>query len=179
MNFRTHKILIVLVSLIFAINTQAQKKPNYITLHEIKSKLIALTFKKTPKDEVSKQLQEEIQKRKVDFVLLMEDRVFLKEVGGDDLLINAIRNNTLENAGKLLKEYEEELKELEESKIIYQKYLDNYKGNLAQIKIAIEAGKEFLRKFGDNVHFTLQSDYLKRAVPKLEERVKREQQFVN
>ncbi|MDQ3324087.1 MAG: hypothetical protein M3525_16855, partial [Acidobacteriota bacterium] len=57
---------------------------------------------------------------------------------------------------------------LEENIALYKKYTDNYAGTTAQKKIAIEAGKQYIEKYGTNADYAAQVDYLKKDVPRLE-----------
>lgn len=56
---------------------------------------------------------------------------------------------------------------------LYKKYTDNYGGTVAQMEIAIEAGKQYIAKYGANPEDADQVNYLKTAVPALEESVKK------
>ncbi len=55
-----------------------------------------------------------------------------------------------------------------EKTALYQKYIDNYKGTLAQKKIAVEAAKQYIEKYGANEIDKQQVDYFKKALPALE-----------
>lgn len=61
--------------------------------------------------------------------------------------------------------------ELEENVALYKKYTDNYAGTIAQKKIAVEAGKQYIEKYGSNADYAAQIDYLKKDVPRLEKAV--------
>ena len=61
----------------------------------------------------------------------------------------------------------------EEKVALYKKYTDNYGGTLPQMEIAIEAGKQYIEKYGANEDDKDQVNYLKGAIPKLEETVKK------
>ncbi len=56
---------------------------------------------------------------------------------------------------------------------LYKKYTDNYGGTVAQMEMAIEAGKQYIAKYGANPEDADQVNYLKTAVPALEESVKK------
>ena len=57
---------------------------------------------------------------------------------------------------------------------LYKKYTDNFdKPEIEKKKIAIEAGKQYIEKYGANAEDKDQVDYLKTAVPQLEEVVKK------
>ncbi len=143
-------------------NYQPMGQTNYISLDEIESKLANISKANKSLQKIDKELIEEIHNRKVSFILSSEDYEKLSQLGATELLTQAINDNTSEKIAYLLKE----------SKSIYQTYIDNYKGNIEQRKIAIEAGKEFIELFSDVAAFKPQIDYLKKAIPKLEDWIK-------
>lgn len=55
------------------------------------------------------------------------------------------------------------------------KFRENYDKDLAKRKIAVQAGKEFLEKYGTCAPAQEFSDYLKTAVPQIEEGIKKEE----
>ena len=55
---------------------------------------------------------------------------------------------------------------------MYKRYTDNYNGDSKQKKIAIEAAKEFIKKYGDDKELKEIIDYLKEAIPDLETMIK-------
>jgi len=60
---------------------------------------------------------------------------------------------------------------LEENVALYKKYTENFNGTIAQKKIAVEAGKQYIEKYGSNADYAPQIDYLKKDVPRLEKAV--------
>lgn len=56
---------------------------------------------------------------------------------------------------------------------LYEKYTKNYGGTVAQKEIAIEAGKQYIAKYEANKEDADQVNYLKTAIPALEEEVKK------
>ncbi|NNE67751.1 MAG: hypothetical protein HKN33_14410 [Pyrinomonadaceae bacterium] len=61
---------------------------------------------------------------------------------------------------------------------LYAKFTDNYDGDLAQRKIAVAAGKEFIRLYGNSADDKEIVDYLKSAVPAIEEGIKEEEEAI-
>jgi len=81
----------------------------------------------------------------------------LKKGGGSDLLVKTIRENLP--------------KKLEEQIVLYKKYADNYDGDFKQRKIAVEAAKEFVKKYGDDKELKKIIDYFKENIPILEDSI--------
>ncbi|MBX7174512.1 MAG: hypothetical protein K1X72_26295 [Pyrinomonadaceae bacterium] len=92
----------------------------------------------------------EIRERKVDFILTVETEKQIKEAHGTDKLIKEISAN-------LPKEIEINLKHLNakenyfaDAENLYQRFLENRRGpEIEKIKIAIDAGEEFIKRYGD------------------------------
>ena len=62
----------------------------------------------------------------------------------------------------------------EEKVALYKKYTDNFdKPEIEKKKIAIEAGKQYIEKYGANEEDKDQVNYLKSAIPAIEEQVKK------
>ncbi len=112
------------------------QKPKPITLDEIISKLTLNSQNEKSADENNRQPIEEISERKVNFSLDEQGEKSLKKAGASDLLITAIYLNSTNK--------------IEEQKVLYQSFVDNYSGSLQQRKIALEAAKEFVRKYSDD-----------------------------
>lgn len=59
--------------------------------------------------------------------------------------------------------------ELAENVALYKKYTDNYAGpGLDKLKVAIEAGKQYVEKYGSNADYAAQVDFLKKDLPRIE-----------
>ncbi len=58
---------------------------------------------------------------------------------------------------------------------LYQKYTDNYAGTIDQRKIAISAAKEYVQKYGSSEDDAAIVDYMKEAIPSLEQSIKEEE----
>ena len=130
-------------------------KCNQISFDEILAKFRFNPLKSKSVEEINKELVNEIRENKVNFTLKSADQKKLKEVGANDLLIEAIRQNLREDS--------------KEAILIYQKYVDYYESdNLEQIKIALDAAKEFVEKFENDGCYTEQVKYFKNAIPVLD-----------
>jgi len=79
--------------------------------------------------------------------LKTENEKALKDAGGSDLLLKEIR----ENLPKTVKEKLEYLEYFADTETLFQKFLDNRKSpEVEKYKIAIEAGEEFKKRYGDD-----------------------------
>ena len=58
---------------------------------------------------------------------------------------------------------------------LYEKFTSNYNGDLEQQKIAVAAGKEFIQKYGASEDDKAIIDYLKGAIPSIEQSIKDEE----
>jgi hypothetical protein len=58
-----------------------------------------------------------------------------------------------------------------EKEALYKRYTDNFKGTDDQKRIAIEAGKQYIEKYGASEDDKQVVDYLKKKVPSLEEEI--------
>ena len=74
---------------------------------------------------------------------------------------------------------------IEENQALYKKYTDNYAGKVEQVKVAIEAAKQYIEKYGACIDpktnaptYAEQVNYLKGALPEREEFVKKTEQGV-
>ncbi len=166
MNAQLYKRIISLIFfglLIFIINQQSvqAQQENPLNLSLIRKTLFLRFRLGESNEEINGKLIAEINIRKVDFILTSEDEEVLKKAGGSDLLIKAIRGN-------LPKEVETKLIRIEEQKILYTKFTDNYNGTVEKKKIAIEAGKEFIKRYSDDRSVKEIIDYLVINVPQLE-----------
>ena len=136
MKFSARKIIFIFIGLLVLADQQTvfcqQSEP--ISLNDITVKLTSTSRNGKSVDEMNQQLIKEVSKRKVDFVLDDKGAEILKKTGANDLLIKAVR----ENMAKKLEQF-----------ILYKKYFDNFEGDLEQRKLALEAAKEFVKKYGD------------------------------
>ncbi|HSK71520.1 MAG TPA: hypothetical protein VK892_07490 [Pyrinomonadaceae bacterium] len=57
----------------------------------------------------------------------------------------------------------------EEKRKLYDTYIENYQGNEAQQKVALQAAKDYVAKFGANPEDKEQVDYFKEAIATIEE----------
>ena len=137
------------------VQTQQEKPLNQQDILKV------LVFRSLPRKsdkELNELLITKIRQRKINFLLSAEEEEYMKKVGGSDLLIKTIRENLP--------------KEIEEQIILYKRYTDNYNGDSKQKKTAIEAAKEFIKKYGDDKELKEIIDYLKEAIPDLETMIK-------
>ncbi len=145
--------------LIFLVGQQEaqsqQEKP--VSLNDIQAELTFTSRISKSEDEINNLLIKDIRKRGVNFILTSEDAKILKKAGANNLLIKVIRENLP--------------KELEEQIILYKKYTDNYNGTVEQKKIAIEAAREFVRKYSGNKEAKEIIDYFRQIVPLLEKQL--------
>ncbi len=63
-----------------------------------------------------------------------------------------------------------------EKTALYNKFLENYKGDISQRKIAIAAAKEYIQKFNEAID-EQQVTYFKSAIPQLEEGIRKEEKI--
>lgn len=61
-----------------------------------------------------------------------------------------------------------------EKTALYNKFLENYKGDISQRKIAVAAAKEYIEKYNEPID-EQQTTYFKSAIPQLEEGIKKEE----
>ncbi len=161
MKNQTFKLFLIFTGLfvfLTAQNTPAQERSEYIDLNYILAKLTFTSRISKSTEQINDELIKEIRERKVDFVLVNEKEKEIEKAGGNELLIKTIHENP-----------QKEIKAaFDENAALYQQYLDNYKGNIEQKKIAIKAGKEYIEKYGDDADFKPQIEYLKKAILELE-----------
>lgn len=158
MNTIHHKKIVATVCaflFVFLIAHQVQaqqEKP--LNLQDIRNTLVIRSSINVKTEELNEQLITEIRKRKVNFILTSEDEVALKKVGGNNLLIKIIRENLP--------------KKLEEQIILYKNFTDNYAGNSRQRKIALEAAKEFVKRYSDDESVKEIIEYFIKIIPQLD-----------
>lgn len=162
----------VIVFLLSQSQLYGQEKTDYINLNYILVKLTFTSRISHPNEEINKQLIKEIIERKVDFILTTENERAIKEVMGNDKLLQAIRENapktikeefkikeilrlakelkTKEELERKLNNLDEKSRFFAEAEILYEKFLSHRKGDTVQkIEIAFKAGKEFIEKYAD------------------------------
>jgi hypothetical protein len=136
-------------------------KQNHLNLNDILTKLTFTPSINKSTEEINQQLIEEIQKRKVNFILSSEDENSLKKAGASNSLIKAIRGN-------LPNEFKEKLTLVAEQQVLYKKFTDNYNGTLEQKKIALVAAKEFVKRYSDDESVKEIIDYFVKIIPSFE-----------
>lgn len=135
------------------------QKAEPMNLNEIASKLNFTSQISKSKDEINQQLIDEIGERKINFILNETDENTLKKDGANDLLIKAIYLNSTNK--------------IEEQKILYEEFTNNYSGNLQQRKIAVKAAKEYVRRYSDEKDSKEMINYLVQYISLAEEHNKR------
>ena len=107
-------------------------------------------------EQINAELIPEIRKNKAGFDLTSEREKQLRDSGGNDLLINAIRENLLpEDAIEAIK--------------LYRIYEYHYRfEDEVRVKIAIDAANNFIAKFGNDECYKEQTEYFRTAVPVLQ-----------
>ncbi len=156
LNYKTTIIFIFISLFVFLIGqqqVQAQQE-KHLNLNHIRERLASKSRGSKTTKEINEQLIADIRKRGVNFHLTSKDKNSLKKAGGSNLLIKTIRENLSKN--------------FKEQTLLYQKFVDNYDGTIEQKKIAIEAAKEFVKKFSDDEDVKEVIDYLNTAIPDLE-----------
>lgn len=142
---------------VFLINQQqiqGQQEIKYVSACKVFDNLVfGLRFNKSV-DEINKVLIKQIQEYGVDFTLSSDEEKSFKKIGASDLLIKAIRENFSTK--------------LREKIDLYKKFTDNYAGNLKQKKIALDAAKEYVKKYSDEAEDKMIIDYLKQFIPDME-----------
>lgn len=61
----------------------------------------------------------------------------------------------------------------EDKRKLYDTYIENYQGNEAQMKVALQAAKDYVAKYGANEEDKAQVDYFKEAIPQIEAGLKK------
>ena len=161
------KSLIILFVLIGLINTQqvyGQQTSKYVTACQIFDNLVFGMRFKNNVAEINKLMIKQIQERGVNFKLqYKEEENSFRKVGASDLLIKAIRENYSKELGGKID--------------LYKKFTDNYASkNPEQLKIAIDAAKEYIKKFSENEKDRETIEYLKKWIPATEKQIANETQ---
>ncbi len=127
-----------------------------ISVSYILSKFIFTSRITKPAEPINEKLVEEIIERKVNFRLDAENKKSLKEAGASDLLLKTISENYQPGS------------EIEAERL-YHIYMNNYQSNkIENLKMAIDAAKEFVKKFEKDGCYAEQVKYFKDAIPMLE-----------
>lgn len=125
---------------------------NFVTLKHILSKFRFTSRKTKSVEQLNKELIDEILERKVNFQLNAENEKSLKEAGASDLLLKTISENSQPEVET-------------EAMRLYKLYVDNYKSDDAKsLKIALNAAKEFVKKFENDECFKETVEHLKEAI---------------
>lgn len=140
------------------VNAQQEK---HLSFNDVISKLTFTSRINKTTQEINEQLISDIQKRGVNFILDSDDEESLKKAGANDSLIRTIKKN-------LPKEIKEKLVSVKEKESLYKKFTDNYAGTLEQKKIALEAAKEFVKRYSNDEDIKVLIDYFVKAIPQLE-----------
>ena len=160
--FITISVSLSLFVFLNAQQIQAQEKQEYLNFNDILTRLTFISRISSSTQEINQQLIKDIQKRKVNFILSSENETSLKKAGASDLLIKTIRESLSKEKQDLINEQQ----------ALYKKFTDNYASkNPKQVKIAIEAGKEFVKRYKNDKDVKVIIDYLEENIPKLEERI--------
>lgn len=144
---------------------QGQEKQDYLNLNSIQLKLVFTSRIIETTEEINEQLIKDIKERKVNFILSSEDEESLKKAGASEALIRVIREN-------LPKEIKEKIVLTNEKVALYRKFTDNYDGNVSQKKIAIDAAKEYVKRYRDDKDDKEIIAYFTKVIPELESIVK-------
>ena len=159
-------LLLCLGTLVVSAQEKAKVDEKPMDYQAIRMKLVFRSRIRESDAEISKKIAVEIRKRTVRFIIVPEEEKALRKIGANDELIDAIKNG-------LPEEDREHIRRLDEMSRLYLKFTDNYyKKTIPEIRIAIEAGKEFIRLYGDDPEFKEQVDYLRSTIPKLEKMIK-------
>lgn len=165
MNAYIYKRIISLVFIglfMFLINPQqahGQQEIKYVSACHIFDNLVfGLRFNKSI-DEINRLLIKEIQERGVDFTINSEEENSFKKIGASDLLIKAVR--------------EKFSTKLREQIDLYKKFTDNYDGKtVEQKKIAVDAAKEYIKKFSEEEDGSkVLVEYFRKVIPALEKQL--------
>ena len=159
------KMMIVLIVVFVSFNTQqvyGQQRVKYVNVCQVFDNLVfGLRFNNNIA-EINKLMIKQIQERGVDFKLQnKEEENSFRKIGASDLLIKAIRENYS--------------KELGEKIDLYKKFTDNHASkNPEQSKIAIDAAKEFIKRYSDVEEDKDIIEYFKKWIPATEKQITRE-----
>ena len=143
-------IIWIIVFLICQAQIYGQDKSNFINFNYILFKLTFTSRINHSNEEINAQLIKEIRERKVDFILKAENEKALKDAGGSDLLLKEILENLPKTVEIEIKHLDAKSKFFADAETLYDRFLVNRKGpEVEKYKIAIEAGEEFIKRYGD------------------------------
>ncbi|HKX83827.1 MAG TPA: hypothetical protein VJL58_06395 [Pyrinomonadaceae bacterium] len=163
-------IVLVVYGACFSISGQESGK-NVVKpflIWEIRSVLSTRSKIAQSDESFNEKLVAEIERRKVDFLLKTDDEKEFRSLGANDSLIRAIKNGVPAARVKRLRQYDK----LSVPYSIFTAGYRNYKKrSYKEIKIAIEAGKKFLKLAGNDPEFEPQVTFVKAVLPKFEQRL--------
>jgi len=158
-------------------NSQARTDKNVpLELQEILSKLTFTSRINHSFEELNEQLVVAVRNRGVNFIVSDENRQAIRKAGGNDALIKAI---DIAPKPKMKAEISpgispEESRRLDEENRLYQIVLKNFRSRDPEtLQKAIDAAKEFLRRFGDDPRAKPQVDWMRPKIPIWENLVQR------
>ena len=162
MKNHTCKIILIFIALVVFLNAQQlQAQENNVNLNYIFSKLTSQTDKST--EEINTELIKEISKRKVDFILSLEDEESLKNSGANNLLIGTIDENASEETKQ------EFIQKFNSFMGVCDKNCAAYRNqHFEQLN---QLGKQFIRVFSNVPEYELQVAYLKNSYSKNGKRI--------
>ena len=145
------------------VQTTKSNKERPVELQEILSKLTFTSRINHSFEELNKELVSAVQKRGVNFVIMDKDRQAIRKAGGNDELIktvDAAPKPKIMLATSSLSPGDVRL--IDEENRLYNIILMNYKASdRVRLQKAIDAAKEFLRRFGDDPGAKTQVDWIK------------------
>ncbi len=153
----------LLLSLLAATHIFAQKDDeNPVTIQQIRWALNHTPEVPEQIQKTNQELIEAVRRRGVNFVLSAEEEWALSLRNASDELVETIRTATpAEERGRLLM--------IREQKGLYDTFVNNYSRNdVSSKRIAVDAGKEFVRRYSNDANVAEIVAFLKRAVPALE-----------
>lgn len=182
MKRRACKIFLIFAACCISVTAQqTPEKSDLVDLNDILSKLTFTSRISKSAEQINEELTKLVRERKVNFVLGSENEKQIKDAGGNDQLIEAIREN-FKGEVKTLTELPAKTssdKAFEENATLYSKITKNYKGNLEQMKIALEAAIEYVASYSGDETFKLQVKWVSLiAIPGLNATIK-EIEFVD
>ena len=158
--------LFVLSSSALVVVAQEKSKTNDepVSYQAIRMKLVFRSKTHESDAGISGRIAKDVKRLTVDFMIVTEQEGALKEIGATNELISAIRSAFPEAKRKYITL-------IDEMSELYIRFTDNYARKTAsEMKIAIEAGKEFLRRFGEYPEVKEQVDFITSQLSRLEKK---------
>jgi hypothetical protein len=166
--FFCFRCLLLIIVLVVPLIAQEQKPDGAepVTKDEIRSLLEASQDSPEAIEQSNRELLAAVRARGVDFALSKEEEWSLDLLEASDELLEAIR--------AALSQEERELRlKIAELKRLYYQFANNYrKLDIASQTAALEAGKEFVRRFGEDKRLKDIVAYMTRTIPQLESMVR-------